>query len=191
MESSFSEAPQEYPEPKHVKHEVLLRIPAGCRVHLMEEGEAVEIANGEFSLERISDENVSLAAIIKVGEDLQWPLTKDEPVVKVDPLHYLFSFPMKDGDPLSYGVTFSEQSEASSLGFLDSLLNEHSTFSCPASSRNYKNTDWKEFAPRMDDYNNMLARAIAGGTGQIIKGIFICTNAYSNQVPGLSCLEFN
>jgi hypothetical protein len=83
MESSFSEAPQEYPEPKNVRHEVLLRIPAGCRVHLMEEGEAVEIANGEFLLERISDENVSLAAIIKVGEDLQWPLTKDEPVVRM------------------------------------------------------------------------------------------------------------
>jgi len=33
-----------------------------------------------------------------------------------------------------------------------------------------------------------LARAIAGGTGQIIRGIFICSNAYTNQVPGLSCL---
>jgi len=158
-----------------------VRIPAGCRVHLMEEGEAVELASGEFTLVRISDENLSLATIVRVGEDLQWPLTKDEPVVKVDALHYLFTLPMKDGDPLSYGVTFSEQSEGSSLGSLDSFLKDHSCFSCPASSRN-KNTDWKEFAPRMDDYNNVLARAIAGGTGQIVKGIFICSNAYTNQV---------
>lgn len=147
----------------------------------MDDGEAVELANGEFRLVQLSDDNVSLATIIKVGEDIQWPLTKDEPVVKVDTLQYLFSLPMKDGDPLSYGVTFPEQSGGSSLGMLDSFLKEHSCFSCPATIRN-KKVDWKEFAPRMEDYNNVLARAIAGGTGQIVKGIFICSNAYTNQV---------
>lgn len=147
----------------------------------MEQGEAVELAAGEFTLVRISDENLSLVTIVKVGEDLQWPLTKDEPVVKVDALHYLFSLPMKDVETLSYGVTFSEQSEGSSLGSLDSFLEEHACFSCPVSSKN-KNTDWKEFAPRIDDYNSMLGRAIAGGTGQIVRGIFVCSNAYINQV---------
>ncbi|KAE9464487.1 hypothetical protein C3L33_03601, partial [Rhododendron williamsianum] len=38
------------------------------------------------------------------GDELQWPLTNDEPVVKLDALHYLFSLPMTDGEePLSYG----------------------------------------------------------------------------------------
>ncbi|KAM3760163.1 hypothetical protein ACB098_01G173300 [Castanea mollissima] len=179
MQTSFSEVMQENPEPRYLKQEVLLRIP-GSKVHLMDEGEAVEISSGEFMVVRISDDNVSLATIIKVGEDIQWPLTKDEPVVKVDAFHYLFSLPMKDGDPLSYGVTFFEQS-GSNLGFLDSFLKEHSCFSGSEYARN-KNVDWKEFAPRMDDYNNVLAKAIAGGTGQIVRGMFKCSNAYTNQV---------
>ncbi|CBI28002.3 hypothetical protein VitviT2T_016458 [Vitis vinifera] len=166
-------------EPKSLKQELLLQIPA-CTVHLMEEGEAVELANGEFTLLRISDENVFLATIIKVGDDLQWPLTKDEPVVKLDSLHYLFSLPMKDGDPLSYGVTFSEQ-HGGNLGLLDSFLKEHSCFSGLSSARN-KGVDWKEYAPRIEDYNGVLAKAIGGGTGQIVKGIFKCSNAYTNQV---------
>lgn len=165
------------------KQELLLQIPA-CTVHLMEEGEAVELGNGEFKILRISDENVFLATIIKVGDDLQWPLTKDEPVVKLDPLHYLFSLPLKDGDHLSYGVTISEQN-GGSLGLLESVLMKHSCFSGLASSQN-KNVDWREYAPRIEDYNGVLAKAIAGGTGQIVKGIFKCSNAYTNQVCFLS-----
>ncbi|XP_041009087.1 senescence/dehydration-associated protein At4g35985, chloroplastic-like [Juglans microcarpa x Juglans regia] len=181
MKTSFSETALQDPEPKNLRQEVLLRIP-GCKVHLMDEGVATEIANGEFTLLRVTDENVSLATIIKVGEDLQWPLTQDEPVVKVDALQYLFSLPIEDhGDLLSYGVTFSEQS-GGSLGLLDSFLKDLSCFSCPTSTTRNKNVDWKEFAPRIEDYNNVLAKAIAGGTGQIVRGIFTCSNAYVNQV---------
>ncbi|XP_059664239.1 senescence/dehydration-associated protein At4g35985, chloroplastic-like [Cornus florida] len=146
----------------------------------MEEGEAVEPANGDFTLLRVSDENIPLATIAEVGDEAKWPLTKDEPVVKLDALHYLFSLPMIDGDPLSYGVSFSEQ-YGGSLGSLDSILQEHSCFSSSSSSTQNKNLDWKEFAPRIEDYNNVLARAIAGGTGQIVKGIFKCSNGYTNQ----------
>lgn len=172
---------EENPEPSgNLKQEVLLQIP-GCTVHLMEEGEAVELGNGEFTLLKISDGNAFLATTIKVGDDLQWPLTKDEPVVKLDSLDYLFSFPMKDSDPLSYGVSFLEE-YGGSLGLLDSFLKEHSCFSSSSTASQRKGVNWKEFAPRMGDYNNVLARAIAGGTGQIVKGIFYCSNAYTNQV---------
>ncbi|KAJ4842835.1 hypothetical protein Tsubulata_033655 [Turnera subulata] len=185
LEAAASEATfppqyqQEIPEPRNLREETLLLLP-GCTAHLMEEGEALELAKGEFKLVRISDENVSLATIVKVGDDLQWPLTKDEPVVKLDALHYLFSLPMKDGDPLSYGVTFLEQC-GGSLGLLDSFLSENSCFSASASAKN-RNVDWKEFAPNVEAYNNVLAKAIAGGTGHIVKGIFKCSNAYANQV---------
>ncbi|KAL5768740.1 hypothetical protein ACOSQ2_015523 [Xanthoceras sorbifolium] len=180
--SSAFPSNQGNPQPRNLlKQEVLLRIP-GCTAHLMDEGEAVELAKGEFTLVRILDDNVSLATIMKVGDDLQWPLTKDEPVVKLDSLHYLFSLPMTDGVPLSYGLTFWDP-YGTSLGVLDSFLSEHSCFSAGSASTSRKNNvDWKEFAPRIDDYNNFLAKAIAGGTGQIIKGIFICSNAYTNQV---------
>lgn len=146
----------------------------------MDEGEAVELLSGEFMLLRIFDQDICLATIVKVGEDLQWPLTKDEPVVKLDSLSYLFTLPMKDGDPLSYGVSFPEH-YGGSLGSLDSFLKEHSCFTGLTSNKS-KGVDWKEFAPRVEDYNNFLAKAIAGGTGQIVKGIFKCSNAYTNQV---------
>ncbi|TKY44568.1 Senescence/spartin-associated protein [Spatholobus suberectus] len=180
LESSMHASVAEFPKPKALKQEVVLQIP-GCKVHLMDEGEALELAQGHFTIMTIMDENVPLATIIKVGNSVQWPLTKDEPVVKVDGLHYLFSLPVKDGgEPLSYGVTFPEQSYES-MGVLDSFLKEHSCFSGLKRSKK-SDLDWEEFAPGVEDYNHFLAKAIAGGTGQIVKGIFMCSNAYTNQV---------
>ncbi|XP_075475481.1 senescence/dehydration-associated protein At4g35985, chloroplastic-like [Primulina tabacum] len=169
------------PENRIVMHEVLLKI-KDCKVHLMDEEDALELANGDFEVFRVSDSNISLATTIKVGDELQWPLTKDEPVVKLDALHYLFSLPMKDDKALSYGVTFS-QKQHGDLSLLDAFLKENSLFTSAASSSSRKEVvNWKEFAPAVDEYNSVLARAIAGGTGQIVKGIFKCSNAYSNQV---------
>lgn len=150
----------------------------------MDDGEAIKLCSSSyFTIVKIFDDNVCLATIVKVGDDVQWPLTKDEPVVKLTPLKYLFSLAVKDGEPLSYGVTFSEQS-LGILGSLDSLLKENCCFSGLKSKKN--DLDWKEFAPRVDDYNHFLAKAIAGGTGHIVKGIFMCSNAYTNQV----CFSF-
>ncbi|KAK4344285.1 hypothetical protein RND71_037379 [Anisodus tanguticus] len=168
------------PEIKNIKHEVLLNIP-GCKVHLMDEGETLELSNGVFTIFSISEGDVCVANIIKVGDELQWPLTKDEPVVKLDSLHYLFTLPIENGHPLSYGVTFSEKGSGN-LGLLDVFLKENALLTCSSSSTRKKDIDWKEFAPRIEDYNNVLAKAIAGGTGQIVKGIFKCSNAYTNQV---------
>lgn len=172
---------QENPEMNMIKHETLLRIP-GCVVELVDEGEAIELARGDFLFVLISDHNVSLATIVKVGNDLQWPLTKDEPVVKIDAFHYLFTLPVKEGEPLNYGVTFSNRCDQNLLGSLDAFLREHSCFSCPSKLKGGNELDWKEFAPKIEAYNGVLARAIALGTGQIVRGIFICSNAYTDQV---------
>lgn len=173
--------------------EILITIP-GATLHLMEEGETTELAKGELAIVRLTQENVVLATLVKIGTDLQWPLTKDEPVIKVDQLHYLFSLPSDDGNFLNFGASFSEPN--SRLAMLDSFLMENSCFSSPPNSTNYSTTTaaaaskssnspgvfWKDFAPRIDDYNGVLAKAIAAGTGQIVKGIFKCTNAYVKQV---------
>ncbi|TYH08094.1 hypothetical protein ES288_A08G288200v1 [Gossypium darwinii] len=172
-------APQ--PPTKTLKQELLLKIPR-CTVHLMDDGDALELGKGEFKLVRVLDDDFPLATIIKVTDDLQWPLTKDEPVVKLDSVHYLFSLPVKDGKPLSYGVTFVGRGHGNSLSSLDSLLKEHSCFAAGVGSTGDKHVDWKAYAPRIEDYNNVLAKAIAGGTGQIVKGIFTCSNAYISQV---------
>ncbi|KAG6421023.1 hypothetical protein SASPL_117572 [Salvia splendens] len=160
----------------NVRHDVILRIPE-CRVHLMDEGEAVELGAGDFELQRITDGNVAIATAVKVGEELQWPLTMDEPVVKLDEKHYLFSLPMNDGTPLSYGVAFA----SGGLEELDAFLRENCSFTASKKKRD-SDIDWKEFAPAVDNYNSFLAKAIAGGTGQIVRGIFKCSNAYTNKV---------
>ncbi|CAN4094419.1 unnamed protein product [Withania somnifera] len=147
----------------------------------MDEGETIELSNGFFTIYSILEEdNVCVATIIKVGDELQWPLTKDEPIVKLDALHYLFTLPVQNGHPLSYGVTFCEKGSGN-LGLLDAFLKENALFTCSSSVKR-SDIDWKEFAPRIEDYNNVLAKAIAQGTGQIVKGIFKCSNAYTNQV---------
>ncbi|KAI3994686.1 hypothetical protein MKX01_002302 [Papaver californicum] len=137
-----------------LEEESVLQIP-GCTVNLVQEGEAVEIAKGYFNLVKLSDENVPLAILVKVGDELQWPLTKDEPVVKLDKLDYLFSLQMEDMN-LSYGVSFSQQS--------GSALN------------------WAEIAPRIKKYNSVLAKAIPSRTGKIVKGIFKLSNGCTKQV---------
>ncbi|KEH27196.1 putative senescence/spartin-associated [Medicago truncatula] len=168
-------------KPKTLRQEILIQIP-GCRVYLMDEGEAHELTQGQFMIIKIVDENVSLATIIKIGNNVQFPLTKDEPVVKVDSLHYLFSLPVKDGhEPLSYGVTFPHEFSGS-MALVESFLKEHSCFSDLKLSKKKSDLDWEEFAPCVENYNHFLAKAIAGGTGQIVKGIFMCSNAYTNQV---------
>ncbi|PNY16724.1 hypothetical protein L195_g013449 [Trifolium pratense] len=167
-------------KPKTLRQEILIQIP-GCKVYLMDEGEAHELTQGTFMIIKIVDENVSLATIIKIGNNVQFPLTKDEPVVKVDSLHYLFSLAVKDGEPLSYGVTFPQQFYGS-MALVDSFLKEHSCFSDLKLTKKKSDLDWEEFAPSVENYNHFLAKAIAGGTGQIVKGIFMCSNAYTNQV---------
>lgn len=174
------------------QEEVLLQI-QGCRAHLIDGSEAVELAAGDFELVQVFDNGVALAMVVRIGNDLQWPVIKDEPVVKLDSRDYLFTLPVKDGDPLSYGVTFFPRDEndvvfVNSLELLDDFLRENSCFSssssssASASSRVKNGIDWKEFAPRIEDYNNVVAKAIAGGTGHIIRGMFKCSNAYTNQV---------
>ncbi|XP_010524497.1 PREDICTED: senescence/dehydration-associated protein At4g35985, chloroplastic-like isoform X2 [Tarenaya hassleriana] len=176
---------RQIPSAMSVREDVLLQIP-GCRVHLIDGPEALQLAAGDFNLVQVSDNGVSLAMIIRVGRDLQWPVTKDEPVVKLDSRDYLFTLPVKDGDPLSYGVTFSGHENdvevVNSLELLDDFLKENSCFSASFGKKMDSGIDWKEFAPKIEDYNNVLAKAIAGGTGHIIRGIFRCSNAYTNQV---------
>ncbi|KAH9310722.1 hypothetical protein KI387_025757, partial [Taxus chinensis] len=182
--------------------EVLVRLPRAV-VHLVDGSEEnVELGSGEFSLIRLLQGDIGLAILVKVGDDLSWPLTKDEPIVKVDSCHYLFSVRPPDveeeisetvksgsasgSEMLNYGVTFEGEE---GLDLLDECLEHHACFSVPkdggklSSDRgNSGGAYWADLAPVVEDYNSMLAKAIASGTGQIIKGLFRCSSAYSSQV---------
>jgi hypothetical protein len=50
---------------------------------------------------------------------------------------------------------------------------------------------WNAFAPRVEGYNGVLAKKIAASTGQLVKGIFMCSEAYASQVlcsPSVPCI---
>ncbi|XP_008795898.3 senescence/dehydration-associated protein At4g35985, chloroplastic-like [Phoenix dactylifera] len=167
------------------KEEVLLHIP-GASVHLLENREVFELARGDFAILRIIEQDAVLATIIRIGPDLRWPLTKDEPVIKLDQVHYLFTLPDKDGGFLNYGVSFAAAD--SRLASLDMFLKGNTCFSTPTDASSMMKRPpsyevyWKDYAPRVEDYNGVLAKAIAGGTGEIVKGIFKCSNAYAGQI---------
>jgi hypothetical protein len=180
--------------PKGIREETLLRVP-GASVHLMAAGSEgpLELGRGELSIVRIiKDDMAVVATVVRVGRDLGWPLARDEPVIKLDRLHYLFTLPDMDGALLNYGVSFdAAASDAKLLASLDALLKSTSCFSTPSAPSKSSSKPppssspdkyWNDFAPRMDSYNGMLAKAIGAGTGHLVKGIFMCSDVYANQV---------
>ncbi|KAF2578846.1 hypothetical protein F2Q68_00003293 [Brassica cretica] len=165
-----------------MKEEVLLKIP-GCIVHLVNASEPLELASGEFKLVKVSaNDYVTLAMLVRVGLDLQWPVVKEEPMVKVNAHEYLFTLPDKDGDSLGYKVTFSgeEGDILKNIELLEELMREDSCFSYVSKTKNEIN--WKEFSPNAEEYKSVVAKAIAEGSGHIIKGIFSCSNSFSKKV---------
>lgn len=178
--SSSTKEPIQTPKEntQKINQQTLVQIP-GCTVHLMDKsGQVLELSRGQFTVIQILDKSIPVATIIKVN-DIQWPLTRDEPVLKIDRLHYLFSLLINESYPLNYGVTFSD---TRNLGSLDSFLRENSCFSGASSSKSKNVTEWEQFGSKIDEYNSVLARAIAEGSGQIVKGILICSNAYTSKV---------
>ncbi|KAF8696267.1 hypothetical protein HU200_037170 [Digitaria exilis] len=190
--------------PRGLREETLLRVP-GASVHLVSgSGDVpVELARGgDLTVVRITKDDVAVATAVRVGRDLGWPLARDEPVVKLDRLHYLFTLPDRDGTFLNYGVSFDAgaAADAAALASLDAFLRSNACFSEPSSpagpSKSFfwsrpppqqqpaaSDAYWNDFAPRVQGYNVVLAAAIAAGTGQLVRGIFMCSEAYASQVP--------
>ncbi|KAK4416851.1 protein EARLY-RESPONSIVE TO DEHYDRATION 7, chloroplastic [Sesamum alatum] len=64
----------------------------GAILHLIDKHYSVELATGDLRILRLLQGDNTLAALAAVGEDVQWPLTKDSTAVKLDSSHYFFSF---------------------------------------------------------------------------------------------------
>jgi spartin len=205
---------------------------SGAIVHLVDDHESVFLGSGDFSVVRLTQQSQGILVLVRVGDALQWPLMSDEQVLKLDPIHYVFSLPVppamdhvagqsseavstsgaQSGENIHYGVTFSIPGQEKALKDLDEVLESYSSFSLPtllhgdkqkeaadqalASNGQVETRDaavvppavvagdakqiteanqrvfWTEMAPSVDDYGNRVAKAIASGAGQIIRGIF-------------------
>jgi hypothetical protein len=113
-------------------------------VHLVDNQESPLLAEGDFSVVRIEQEGNGIVAFVRVGDNLRWPLTKDEPAVKLDSSHYFFTIrvPRRVDDMdretagasqecMSYGVTFVAKGQERQLRELDAVLEQYSGFSNP------------------------------------------------------------
>ena len=79
--------------PLDSREECLVTIPDAI-VHLVDEQQSPHLATGHFSIVRIAQMGNGIVVIVRVGENLHWPLMQDEPTVKLDPTHYFFSLPV-------------------------------------------------------------------------------------------------
>uniref|UniRef100_A0A7N0V0Y6 Senescence domain-containing protein n=1 Tax=Kalanchoe fedtschenkoi TaxID=63787 RepID=A0A7N0V0Y6_KALFE len=126
----YSAPPSAPPEPQTL-HQPIIALP-GAILHLIDKQYSVQLASGDFTLTSLTQDGNVIAVLALVGDDIQWPLTKDQAIVKLDHSHYFFSFcgPSQDPDDvLSYGLTFASRGQESLLTQLDQILEHYCSFS--------------------------------------------------------------
>ncbi|KAJ8530277.1 hypothetical protein K7X08_037112 [Anisodus acutangulus] len=109
---------------------------------------------------------------------IQWPLTRDETAVKLDESHYFFTLrvPSEANDEdqenlLNYGLTIaSKGQEKRNGGWRRRMFHLKKKEDMERSSAAY----WTTLAPNVEDYSSSIARLIAVGSGQLVKGILWC-----------------
>ncbi|KAK6946415.1 Senescence/spartin-associated, C-terminal [Dillenia turbinata] len=199
----------EYPNlsPMSVPIEELLIKISGSIVHLIDKEQSIELASGDFSIVSLRQGENVIAVLARVGEDIQWPLAKDEASVKLDESHYFFTLRLPDENSangsenlLNYGLTIASKGQERELKELDRILEKYSSFSVQKVSGGLdgsvaKETSpedmevsenkrelmekssaayWTTLAPNVEDYSGSVARLIAAGSGQLIRGILWC-----------------
>lgn len=141
-------------EVTEASEEVLVRI-RGAVVHLVDDQKSPLLGDGDFSIVLIEQAGNGLVTFVRVGDKLRWPLTKDEPAVKLDSSHYYFTirFPRKvdemdtetarsaSPEVLSYGVTFPLDGQEEQLRELDDILETYSRFLSPKLVQGNKERD--------------------------------------------------
>ncbi|KAL3654902.1 hypothetical protein CASFOL_000688 [Castilleja foliolosa] len=161
--------------------EVIITIP-GSIVHLIDKQHSVELSNGDFSIVQLKQGVNVVAALARIGDQIQWPLAKDEAAVKLDDAHYFFTLTVPsehgeiNGDLVKEPDSILEKFSAFRVDRADKAVEQGSYgsvaegFSPEESSAAY----WTTLAPNVEDYNGRAARLIAAGSGQVVRGILWC-----------------
>ncbi|ESQ53489.1 hypothetical protein EUTSA_v10027489mg, partial [Eutrema salsugineum] len=120
--------------PPVATEEVILTV-KGAILHLIDKSYSVELAVGDLEIIRLVQGEITVAVFARVADEIQWPLTRDEPAVKVDESHYFFSLrPVKESgseennDMLNYGLTIASKGQEQLLEKLDMILSDYSSF---------------------------------------------------------------
>ncbi|XWS67743.1 hypothetical protein CRYUN_Cryun04dG0031600 [Craigia yunnanensis] len=206
---------------QYSQEQLLLKVP-GAIVHLIERETSVELACGELCIVSLHQGDNIVAVFARVGDDIQWPLAKDEPVVKLDTSHYFFTLRVpsngsfEDGqdskqteEVLNYGLTIAAKGQEGLLKELDRVLETYSCFSVQevkgignwnfVDTRNVAPEElereekrelivgssmayWTTLAPNVEDYSGSIPRAIASGSGYVVKGILWCGDVTADRL---------
>ncbi|KAI3985055.1 hypothetical protein MKX01_038662 [Papaver californicum] len=210
--------------------EVLIKIP-GALVHLIDKQQSVELACGDLTIVRLRQNENVVAVLVRVGDQIQWPLAKDEAAVKLDDSHYFFSLRIPsttvkiagsdsdeeaphqyvDNEFLNYGITIASKGQGNLMKELDGILEHYSSFSVQKVSEKSDVLDgsmakeispaemksegkkkelmedrsaayWTTIAPNVEDYSGCVAKLIASGSGQMIRGILWCGDVTVNRL---------
>lgn len=95
----------------------------GAQLYLIDGEESVLMTSGEFSLKLLKQTHSPLAVVVANVGEVQWPVGKDAPVLKVWNRRYTFGLP-----GLVYGMILPDSTQIGVLQLLDSNLAEFSTF---------------------------------------------------------------
>ncbi|KAG5031904.1 hypothetical protein JHK85_015886 [Glycine max] len=119
--------------PLEATKEALFRIPSAI-LNLIDKDYSVELVCGNFSVIRLRQGDNVVTMYACVADEIQWPLTKDVTIVKVDDSHYFFSFHVPKGsdpdeeeeDMLSYDLTIASKGQEGLLKELNVILENYS-----------------------------------------------------------------
>ncbi|KAJ0693066.1 putative senescence/spartin-associated [Helianthus annuus] len=181
--------------PIQSSEEIILKIPNSI-IHLIDKQQSIELASGVLEIVRLRQGNAVVAVLARIDDFIQWPLTKDSAAVKLDGSHYFFTLRLpSDSDSgfgsdnlLNYGLTVTGQGLGEVLGEFDRVLDECSAFSVKQVEKNVVVENgggkveekaaaagyWTTLAPNVEEYSGSVARMIAAGSGQLIRGIMWC-----------------
>ncbi|KAJ7516338.1 hypothetical protein O6H91_22G054500 [Diphasiastrum complanatum] len=95
----------------------------GAQLYLIDEEESVLMQAGDFSLILVKQGHSPLAAVAALVGDVEWPVGKDSPVLKIANRCYTFALP-----GLNYGLVLSETTPLETSQYLESLMMQYSTF---------------------------------------------------------------
>ncbi|PQQ14402.1 uncharacterized protein Pyn_20031 [Prunus yedoensis var. nudiflora] len=177
--------------------ELLVKIP-GAIVHLIEKDSSIELATGELTIVSLRQNGNIVAVLARVGDQIQWPLARDEAAVKLDQAHYFFTLRVPaNGSPkrdeideqthqegqfvlLNYGLTFASSKGQEVVfrrrgwrgwGIGRFWIGSVGRDTC---QEERAAAYWTTLAPNVEDYSGKCARLIAAGSGQVIRGILWC-----------------
>ncbi|XP_071698405.1 protein EARLY-RESPONSIVE TO DEHYDRATION 7, chloroplastic-like [Rutidosis leptorrhynchoides] len=192
----FPDNDHQHPHTFESCQETIIEIP-NTILHLIDQQQSVQLASGTFEITRIRQGDNVVAVIARVGNDVKWPLTKDEPAIKLDDTHYFFTLRVASPEDAERVSKISETEDVMSYGLtvtgdctdeLDKVLGEYSAFSVKAVDGGVMTVVgegvglpedkaaayWTTLAPNVEEYSGSVARMIASGSGQLIRGILWC-----------------